>query len=118
MTGVVAMGTVLESIGALGEALLPGRRRAPRTLAHAEARVASSGGDSAIMIIGNVSAHGCNVRGQADWLRLGSFVAVGIEGSVPLQAIVRWVRDGSAGLEFMRPVPSDNMAWREMLDSI
>jgi hypothetical protein len=108
---------MLESIGALGGVFMPGRRKAPRTLTSTEARVASSHGDSAIMIIGNVSTHGCNVRGPADWLRLGSFVAVGIEGSAPLQAIVRWVRDDSAGLEFMRPVPSDNMAWRAMLDS-
>ena len=112
------MGTVLGRIGALGETILPGRRKEVRTMVHAEASVASSHGDSAKMTIGNVSTHGCNIRGEAAWLRIGSFVGVSLEGGPPLKAIVRWVRDDSAGLEFMRPVPSGNTAWHELINSI
>ena len=70
------------------------------------------------MTINNVSPHGCNIKGDADWLRMGSFVGVSLGAGQPLQAIVRWLRDGSAGLEFLRPVPADNAPWQELINSI
>ena len=116
------MGTVLESIGALGEAIMPSRRKAVRAAVQVEARVTSSRSDKATVTINNVSPHGCNIRGDASWLRMGSFVGVSLASGqpqqAPIQAIVRWLRDGSAGLEFMRPVPSDNKPWHELINSI
>ena len=94
------------------------RRRAPRAIVDVEAMVISSRGESALMSIGNVSLHGCNIRGDAAWLRIGSFVGVGLGREKPLQAIVRWLRDSSAGLEFMRPIPADNAAWQDLISSI
>lgn len=112
------MGTVLESIGAIGEAIMPSRRKVVRSVVQVEARVTSSRGDTATVTINNVSPHGCNIKCDAAWLRMGSFVGVGLGGDQPLQAIVRWLRDGSAGLEFMRPVPSGNKPWHELINSI
>ena len=112
------MATILARIGVIGEAVLPGRRKVRRSLVHVEARVTSSRGDRAAMTIGNVSMHGCNVRGDTVWLRIGSFVGVALDEGPPLQAIVRWVRDGSAGLEFMRPVAPGNRAWHDLINSM
>ena len=111
------MATILGRIGAISEAMLPGRRKAHRSSVHVEARVTSSRGDSAIMTIANASAHGCNIRGEAPWLRNGSFVGVSLEQTPMLLAIVRWVRDGSAGLEFMRPVAPGNKPWHDLINS-
>ena len=112
------MGTVLERIEALGEAILPGRRKAARAIVQVGASITSVRGDSAAVTINNVSTHGCNIKGDAKWLRIGSCVGVSLEGSQPLQAIVRWLRDGSAGLEFLRPVSPQNTAWQELINSI
>ncbi len=112
------MGTLQAKNGAIGEAALPRRRSAKRANVHIEAKITSSCGEDATMTIDNVSAHGCNIGGEIGWLRIGSFVGVGLAQEKPLQALVRWVRDGSAGLEFMRPVPRDNASWHELINSI
>ena len=112
------MVTLLARIGAIGEAVLPARRKAHRALVQAQARITSSRGDSAEMTIGNVSTHGCNIRGEAAWLRLGSFVGVSLSDGPMLLGIIRWVRDGSAGLEFMRPVSPGNKPWNNLINSI
>jgi PilZ domain len=112
------MGTVLERIGAISEAILPGRRKSVRSEVQVGASVISSRGDSAAVTINNVSTHGCNIKGEATWLRIGSCVGVSLDGGPPLQAIVRWLRDGSAGLEFLRPVPAGNAAWHELINSV
>jgi hypothetical protein len=112
------MGTVLAHIGALGEAIMPGRRKVARAIVQVEASVTSSRGDSAKMTINNVSTYGCNITGDAGWLKMGSFVGVALEGGQPLQAIVRWLRDDSAGLEFLRPVPAGNAAWHDVINSV
>ena len=112
------MAKVLEHLGAIGGAILPARRKTSRTPVNVAAKVTSSRGDSASMTIGNVSTHGCNVRGEAGWLRMGGFVSVRLTDDQPLQAIVRWVRDGTAGLEFLRPVPVGHTEWHELINTI
>ena len=97
------MGTMLGRIEAFGDAILPGRRKASRAVVQVEAKITSAQDNCATVTINNVSPHGCNIKGDANWLRIGSFVGVSLEGGQPLQAIVRWLRDGSAGLEFLRP---------------
>ena len=116
--GRKALGTLPAKNGAIDETALPKRRGAERASVHIEAKITSSCGETATMMIDNVSTHGCNIGGVTDWLRIGSFVGVGLAQEQPLQAIVRWVRDGSAGLEFMRPVPRDNATWHELINSI
>lgn len=113
------MATMLARLEALGEAILPNRRKAPRTMVQVGAKVTSSHGQSTAMTIANISVHGCNIAGDAAWLRLGSFVTVSLNaGGEAMQAIVRWVRDGSAGLEFLRPVPPGHAEWHELISSI
>lgn len=112
------MSTVLEKLESLGAALIPNRRKTPRKMVHLDARVTSSHGQSAAVTIANVSVHGCNIAGDAAWLRLGGFVSLGLASGAPMQAIVRWVRDGSAGLEFLRPVPPGHAEWHELISSI
>jgi hypothetical protein len=109
-------------IGAIREAVMRGQRKVHRSRVHARALVTSSRGDSAAMIIANVSTHGCNVRGEAGWLRIGSFVGVALEDKPMLHApmilaIVRWTREDAAGLEFMRPVSPGNKPWNDLINS-
>ena len=109
--------TIRTRIGAIREAVLRGQRKVRRNRVHAQALVTSSRGDSAAMIIANVSTHGCNVRGNAAWLRIGSFVGVALESTPMLLAIVRWAREDAAGLEFMRPVTPGNKPWHDLINS-
>jgi hypothetical protein len=109
--------SIRAGFGAIREAVLRGQRKVHRSRVHARALVTSSRGDSAAMIIANISTHGCNVRGDAAWLRIGSFVGVALEGTPMLLAIVRWARDGSAGLEFMRPIAHGNTPWHDLIRS-
>ena len=111
------MVSIRARIGSIREAVLRGQRKVHRSRVHAKALVTSSRGDSAAMIIANVSTHGCNVRGDTTWLRIGSFVGVALDDKPMLHAIVRWSRDGSAGLEFMRPVAPGNKPWHDLINS-
>jgi len=94
------------------------RRKVNRRPARAVARLASSTGASGQGTIADLSTHGCCIRSDASWLRLGSFVSIAIgEEEVGIQAIVRWLRDGSVGLEFLRPVAPERTEWHELMDS-
>jgi hypothetical protein len=44
-------------------------------------------------------------------------VALRLDDAEPLQAVVRWVRDGRAGLEFLRPLPPVPGPWQDLADS-
>ena len=112
------MATHLARIGDPDGAMQSNRRRSARAIVDVEATVVSSRGDSAAMTIANVSIHGCNINGAADWLRLGGFVAVELNAGGVMNAIVRWVRGESAGLEFLRSVPAGHAGWHELIESI
>jgi hypothetical protein len=94
------------------------RRRDPRTIVEVGATVISARGEQAPITIANISVHGCNITGDAPWLRLGQFVTIRLAEGQPMQGIVRWTRDGSAGLEFMRAVPQGHAEWHALIDSI
>lgn len=88
--------------------------------------------------LADVSTHGCCIRApgnddHADWLRQGAFVSIRLkdgaspeeDGAPPetakpeaarLEAVVRWVRGHTAGMEFLRPVPPERLDWRELMD--
>ena len=96
----------------------PERRREPRyTATGHDAIIRSSKGNTESAQPADLSLHGCSVRSSADWLRNGSFVTIGLDDESMLQAIVRWVRDGSAGMEFLRPIPPERVEWHSLLDS-
>lgn len=82
----------------------PLTRRSSRFLAHARVTLRSSHGDRAKGSLRDVSVFGCSVQSDAPWLRTGMFVSIALSNEWSIQAIVRWVRDGRAGVEFLRPI--------------
>ncbi len=55
----------------------------------------------------DISLHGCRIV-DGGLLRMGQFVKIGVTGHRPVTGIVRWVREGYAGIEFMSPVSWDD----------
>ena len=49
-----------------------------------------------------------------NWLRSGSFVSIKLEEDPLLQGIVRWVRNGAAGVEFIHPFSADHVEWHAL----
>ncbi len=66
--------------------------------------VQSSAGDRSSARLRDISANGCNLACEADWLRMGRFIAIRLAKDWSIQAIVRWSRDGVTGVEFLRPI--------------
>jgi hypothetical protein len=93
------------------------RRREPRFATWFDAVLENAHGDNASVLLAEVSLHGCRIRAEEPWLRTGAFVTIGIEDGARLQAIVRWVRDGAAGMEFLRPIPSECSEWHDLMDA-
>ncbi len=96
--------------------LRPNRRKEARYSAWIDAILESSHGDKAEVQLSEISLHGCRAKSDDAWLRTGSFVSIDIDGAQTLQAIVRWVRDGYAGMEFLRPVPPECRGWHDLMD--
>ncbi|WP_156840498.1 PilZ domain-containing protein [Novosphingobium aquimarinum] len=93
------------------------RRREPRFNAVSDATITNMTGKTASTLLIDISLHGACIRCDAAWLRPGSFVKIAITEDDELDAVVRWVRDGSAGMEFLNPVPANREAWRAMMDA-
>jgi PilZ domain len=66
--------------------------------------VKSSHGDRSKANIHDVSVFGCSIDCDAVWLRSGMFVSLMLSPEWSIQAVVRWVRDNRAGIEFLRPI--------------
>ena len=79
-------------------------QRIVRQLADAVVSVTASSGEHTEAAIRNVSVHGCNLQSDEPWLRMGRFITIGFGSERSVQGIVRWVRDGSTGVEFLRPI--------------
>ncbi|MEY4952795.1 MAG: hypothetical protein RL299_1219 [Pseudomonadota bacterium] len=82
----------------------PNTRRVSRRIAEAIATIRSASGDRCQARIRDVSVFGCSLVCDAPWLRTGMFVAVQVSSDWSIQAVVRWTRDGIAGVEFLRPI--------------
>ncbi len=80
-------------------------RRVDRHPASTAVTIQSSHGDRASARLRDISIYGCNVISDAAWLRAGIFLSISSSENDPIQAIVRWSRDGSCGAEFLRPIP-------------
>ena len=109
------MGNAMNRLRPASEPAGPKRRKSPRVPAQAIALLGSLDGENARVVIGDVSAHGCSVRCAAGWLRTGRFMSISLDDAPPLRAIVRWVRDGAAGLEFLRPIPLERAEWHALM---
>jgi hypothetical protein len=66
--------------------------------------VQSNNGDRTTSRLRDISTYGCNLACDADWLRMGRFISLRLAQDWTIQAIVRWTRDGIAGIEFLRPI--------------
>ncbi len=55
-------------------------------------------------MIQDISVHGCHLETDAGWMRLGQFVSLRLSSDWTIQAVVRWVHDHRAGVEFLRPI--------------
>lgn len=93
------------------------RRREPRYNAVYDVTVTNMLGKNAPALLIDISMHGACVRSDAVWLRPGSFIKIAIAEDDRLEAVVRWVRDGSAGMEFLNPVGADREAWFALMDA-
>lgn len=80
-------------------------RSAERQAARIDVTIQSNHGDSSAARLNDISVFGCNVLTRADWMRCGIFVSIALSEARTVQAIVRWVRGGSCGVEFLRPIP-------------
>lgn len=98
-------------------ARLQARRRERRFETWFDATLETAHGDRADIRIAEVSLHGCRIKGDMDWIHTGAFVSIAAEGGRKLQAIIRWVREGSAGMEFLRPVPQECTEWHDLMDA-
>ena len=87
------------------------RRRADRQPFNGKVVIGFGGSDSSIGRIRNISPFGCNVVADADWMRIGRIVSLKVGGRRVIQAIVRWTRDGTTGLEFLRPIDLAEVEW-------
>lgn len=111
------MSAVMARLNAVYDAVVPKRRKVARQPVWAQATLSTSDGESCEVSLTDISTHGLRVSGVEAWPRTGQFVGVSIEGEPPLQAIVRWVRDGEAGMEFLRPIPSDRTEWHALIEA-
>lgn len=66
--------------------------------------VQSSRGERCIARLRDISVFGCNLLTEADWLRNGSYISIRLGGDRSIQGIVRWARDGTHGIEFLRAI--------------
>ncbi|MFM5949030.1 MAG: PilZ domain-containing protein [Novosphingobium sp.] len=92
----------LESVSS--RQVRPQTRRVQRLFAHSRVAIRSSHGDRTKGRIRDVSIFGCSLECDAPWLRTGTFVGIAITAEWTIQAVVRWIRDGRAGVEFLRPI--------------
>ena len=89
------------------------RRIAERKPFNGKVVIESNLGDRTVATVRNISPFGCNLRSDAEWLKLGRFITLRLSVERSIQAIVRWVRDGSAGVEFLRPIDLAEAEWMQ-----
>ena len=83
----------------------PLTRRGTRRPASSLVLVTSSHGDRAKAVLRDISIYGCNLVTEATWLRMGMFIGIRLNPERTVQAIVRWAREDTCGVEFLRPIP-------------
>lgn len=87
------------------EAPRPLTRRIVRRPARGLVLVTSSHGDRAKAQLRDISIYGCNLISDETWLRTGMFISIRLNPERTVQAIVRWARNDTCGVEFLRPIP-------------
>ena len=83
----------------------PLTRKGTRRPASSLVLVTSSHGDRAKALLRDISIYGCNLVSEAGWLRTGMFIGIRLNPERTAQAIIRWSREDTCGVEFLRPIP-------------
>ncbi len=82
-------------------------RKEIRQTIQSEVGIDTGNGDWRMFPLTDLSPHGCNLN-AADWpFRTGQFLSLRISRSGRLEGIIRWVRDGHIGIEFVRPLSNE-----------
>ncbi len=89
---------------------VPQRRSGARMESTERVILRSSHGDSGEARLRNASTFGCALQCDAPWLRTGLFVEIVLNDEWKVGGILRWVRGGTAGAEFLRPINQDDAA--------
>lgn len=79
-------------------------RSEPREAVEADVTVRPQQQRGEITNISNLSCSGCCLESAGRFIRTDQNVSIKLPGLEYLQAIVRWVDDARAGVEFMRPL--------------
>ncbi|GGY95370.1 hypothetical protein GCM10011614_07590 [Novosphingobium colocasiae] len=93
------------------------RRRETRHNSAVTVMLQFASGSRTSVQLTDVSLHGCCIRGDSDRLHQGRILSIGLNDHPMLDAIVRWVRDDTAGMEFLHPVPVERREWHDLMDS-
>lgn len=93
----------------------PRTRKAPRRTIDAQAILRTSAGEELLADLRDASIHGCNVVVSGPAPRMGSFVSLRIGSARPVQGVVRWTREATAGIEFLRPLGADLEEWMDLI---
>lgn len=83
----------------------PLTRKGTRRPASSLVLVTSSHGDRAKALLRDISIYGCNLVSEAGWLRTGCSSASGSIPSARFKPLLRWSREDTCGVEFLRPIP-------------
>ncbi|PLK25689.1 PilZ domain-containing protein [Novosphingobium sp. TH158] len=90
-------------------------RKAARSKVRAIASITSVDGKREGARLRDISTLGCAIRSEADWVRTGGIVSISLGRGKPVDGIVRWTRDGAAGIEFLRPLTRDRQDWMDQI---
>ena len=91
-------------------------RRVARRLSSIEVTIASAQGAETPVVIRDISTHGCSIGWNADWMKPGGFVYLRAAGGAAVTGIVRWTREGAAGIEFVRPLAPGGGGLASLID--
>lgn len=99
----------------------PGRReartrRVARSPRHHWVSIGTSGSAMGQAVIRDLSSHGCRIDTDATWLRIGAFITIRLDEQSAVMGIVRWLRGGAGGIEFLQPIRPGDDAWQVLFD--
>lgn len=79
-------------------------RQDVRLAAHGSVTITSWSDEPIQCRLSNITLHGCNLTPELGSFRIGQIIAIKLTEHVTAGGIVRWVRAGRAGIEFLRPI--------------
>jgi hypothetical protein len=91
-------------------------RRVARKPSQIDVTVTSAQGAETPVVIGDISSHGCSIGRDADWLKQGVFVWLRAGSEAAIIGIVRWIREETAGIEFVRPLAPGAYGLASLID--